>query len=248
MDNAYHSIDDGLLVLSKLVKNLCHDLIQLSGAKLGRGTGGSAPVAVDPALPDLLFPQRTFPHLAVEAGTVLLADDLAAVRVAVVIAGAIGTGLALSTALFIEGVGSVPQFLGYDGRDGRIGVHDPFALVQKDLPLGTIVHGLGHIGTVPAFVFGIAENMPNGQDIKGVALSAGVSLIIEDLRDGPHAKALVCVEVEDAADNDRLLLVDSAQYACRQYTLRLGAGSNALTHAFWYIDTEGYCSAQTNQS
>lgn len=84
LENRHHRVNDSLFVLRQLVEDIGHNLVQLCCPELGRGAGRPALVPVDPALPDLLIPFGAFQQLTVEAGPVLLADNLAAVGIAVV--------------------------------------------------------------------------------------------------------------------------------------------------------------------
>ena len=84
LEDGHHCLDDGLSILGQLVKNARHHLVQFGSVELRRRAGRPAPVPIYPALPDLLLPRPAFQHLPVEAGSMLLTDDLSAVGVAVV--------------------------------------------------------------------------------------------------------------------------------------------------------------------
>ena len=120
--------------------------------------------------------------------------------------------LDLSAAQPIQGVGPVPQLLGYNGRDGRVRVQHPVFLVQENPTLGAVIYGLAFVSAVPSLVLGIAENVPNGQLVKGVSTAAGVPLLVKLLGDLPDAQPLVGVQVKDLPDDSGFPLVDG-EYA-----------------------------------
>lgn len=126
------------------------------------GAPGPSTAAILPALPGFRFAFGAFDHLPVETGTVLLTDDLAAVRVAVVKLGGALMRHHLLAAALVECVGPVPQLLGHDGGDGWVRVCHPFTLIQEYLPLAPVIHRLGFVSAVPALIFGVAEDMPDG--------------------------------------------------------------------------------------
>ena len=112
-----------------------------------------------------------------KAGIVFFTDDLAAVWIAVVEYCRTLVGHHLLTALFIQCVRSVPQLLGNDGRYGWVWVHNPLVFIQENFAFAALVDGLAFVGTVPALIFGVAENMPDGQHIEGIPFPAGKALI-----------------------------------------------------------------------
>ena len=83
-DQAQSGLNDSLLVGNRQRKNPGHDPVQLRRIQLRRGAGRPPSAAVLPALPHLPLPTAAFQQPAVEAGAVLLTEELAAVGIAVV--------------------------------------------------------------------------------------------------------------------------------------------------------------------
>ena len=61
---------------------------------------------------------------------------------------------------------------------------------------------------VPALVFGIAEDVSNGQHVECITLSAGKTLVEQDLRNAANAELLVCIQIKDTPNHLCLRFVD----------------------------------------
>lgn len=112
------------------------------------------------------------------------------------------------TSLLVQGVGPVPQLLGYDGRNGGIGIHDPFTFIQKGFLLGAVVQTLGFVAAVPAFVFWVFQYVANGKLIERIPLPAGIAHLVEPLRNLTDAKTVVGVQIKNRSDNFCFSFVD----------------------------------------
>ena len=139
---------------------------------------------------------------------VFLTNDFAAVGITVVKIRAAGVCLHLFASCFVEGVRPVPEFFRDNRRDRWVRVHDPLAFIEKYLSFTTVVNSLALAAAVPALVFGIAEDVSNGQHVEGVALSACKTLVEQNLRNTADAKLLVCIQIKDTSNHLRLCFVD----------------------------------------
>ena len=208
LEDLEHGIHNGFPVPQDLAEHRGHQPIQFPGEQPGGAAPGFSLLVVDLALPHFGAALTGLPQPPVVAGVVGLAEDLPAVRVAAVVIRGLLVRLDLFAAQPVEGVGPVPQLLGHNGRDGRVGVEHPVLFVQEDPALGAVVHSLAFPGAVPAFVLGVAEHVPDGHLVESVSPAAGTALLVKLLGDLPNAQPLVGVQVEDPPDNGGFPLVD----------------------------------------
>ena len=108
LNHLNHLIHDSLFGEDQLVKNTCQDLVQLCGTDQGGRTTGSAAFVVDLALPGFLFVPGSPRCCPVVGGVVDLAEDFAAVGIAVMVIGSVLVGHALLAPKLVKGVGPVP--------------------------------------------------------------------------------------------------------------------------------------------
>ena len=208
LDHLHDRIDHSFFILYKPLKNPRHDLVQIRCPELRRRTARAAAVAVNPALPDLLAAHLRFVELPVITCIMFLTDDFSAVGIPVVETCPSGVLLHLPASQFVKSVCPIPEFFRDNRRYGRVRVHDPLAFIEKYLSFTTVVNSLALTAAVPALVFGIAEDVSNGQHVECITLSAGKTLVEQDLRNAANAELLVCIQIKDTPNHLCLRFVD----------------------------------------